>query len=137
MKTSFGRKTAVALAFAACLAAGSVYAADAKPQTPQQQKFGACAKDAHEKGLKGADYKTYMSTCAKSGPTVTAAPTATAPTVAPTATVAPVAPAAADAKVTQQEKMKTCNADAKTKALAGDDRKKFMSTCLSGSAAAH
>jgi hypothetical protein len=35
----------------------------------------------------------------------------------------------------QQEKMKSCNADAKTKALAGDARKTFMKTCLSGSAA--
>ena len=31
----------------------------------------------------------------------------------------------------QQDKMKTCNADAKTKALSGDARKKFMSECLS------
>jgi len=35
----------------------------------------------------------------------------------------------------QQEKMKSCNADAKTQALAGDARKAFMKTCLSGSAA--
>ena len=35
------------------------------------------------------------------------------------------------AKMTQQDKMKTCNADAKTKALAGDARKAFMKTCLS------
>ena len=27
--------------------------------------------------------------------------------------------------------MKDCNADAKTQGLKGDDRKKFMSTCLS------
>jgi hypothetical protein len=27
--------------------------------------------------------------------------------------------------------MKTCNADAKTKALQGDERKKFMKECLS------
>ncbi|MEO5560310.1 MAG: PsiF family protein [Dokdonella sp.] len=32
----------------------------------------------------------------------------------------------------QQERMKNCNADAKTKALAGADRKAFMKTCLSG-----
>lgn len=32
----------------------------------------------------------------------------------------------------QTEKMKTCNADAKTKNLAGDERKTFMKTCLSG-----
>ncbi len=30
----------------------------------------------------------------------------------------------------QQEKMKTCNAEAKTKALKGDERKAFMSECL-------
>lgn len=38
----------------------------------------------------------------------------------------------------QQEKMKTCNADAAAKHLAGDERKAFMKTCLSdsGSAAA-
>jgi hypothetical protein len=29
--------------------------------------------------------------------------------------------------------MKSCNADAKTKGLKGDDRKSFMKTCLSGS----
>lgn len=31
----------------------------------------------------------------------------------------------------QQEKMKACNAEAKTKALAGDERKAFMKECLS------
>ncbi len=31
---------------------------------------------------------------------------------------------------TQQEKMKTCNADATAKALKGDERKAFMSKCL-------
>ena len=30
----------------------------------------------------------------------------------------------------QQSKMGTCNADAKTKDLKGDERKKFMSECL-------
>jgi hypothetical protein len=36
----------------------------------------------------------------------------------------------------QQEKMKSCNADAKTKALKGAERKKFMSECLSDKGAA-
>lgn len=31
----------------------------------------------------------------------------------------------------QQEKMKTCNAEAKTKSLAGEERKAFMKECLS------
>ena len=35
----------------------------------------------------------------------------------------------------QQNKMKMCNADAKTKALAGDERKSFMKSCLSAKAA--
>ena len=32
---------------------------------------------------------------------------------------------------TQQDKMSTCNADATTKGLKGDDRKAYMKTCLS------
>ncbi|MDR0279406.1 MAG: PsiF family protein [Paucimonas sp.] len=34
------------------------------------------------------------------------------------------------AATVQQEKMKTCNADATAKELKGDERKAFMSTCL-------
>ncbi len=42
------------------------------------------------------------------------------------------------AENTQQSKMTSCNADAKTKNLSGDDRKAFMKSCLSagGGAAA-
>jgi len=36
----------------------------------------------------------------------------------------------------QQEKMKTCNADATAKALKGEERKKFMSECLKAKPAA-
>ena len=36
-----------------------------------------------------------------------------------------------DAKTKQQTKMATCNADAKTKDLKGDERKAFMKECLS------
>jgi hypothetical protein len=51
-----------------------------------------------------------------------------------------VAAAAADvakkapspAQLAQQEKMKSCNKDAKEKELKGDARKAFMKTCLSG-----
>ena len=38
------------------------------------------------------------------------------------------------ANTAQQEKMKACNADATAKALKGDERKAFMSTCLKKSA---
>jgi hypothetical protein len=36
----------------------------------------------------------------------------------------------------QQDKMKSCNADATTKNLTGDDRKAYMKTCLSAKPAA-
>ena len=54
------------------------------------------------------------------------------PAPAAVAAEAPAAAPAADKKPTeQQNRMKTCNADPKAKALKGDERKKFMSECLS------
>ena len=58
-------------------------------------------------------------------------------------TAAPAASEAASATVVatatqpgtpQRSKMKACNADAKGKALHGDDRRSFMKQCLSGKA---
>ncbi|MBS0440011.1 MAG: hypothetical protein JSS33_11425 [Proteobacteria bacterium] len=120
-------KLAVAtLALVLAAAVGSAFAAEtAKPMTAQQTKMSTCSKDAHAKGLKGPEYKSFMSTCLKGGEA--AAPAAAKPVAA--------APAPT-AKETQQEKMKTCNADAKTKALKGAARKTFMSTCLKGDATA-
>ena len=70
-----------------------------------------------------------MAAAATAKPAEAAKPVAAAPIAAPAATEkAPM--------TTQQNKMKTCNADAKTKALKGDERKAFMKTCLSGSNAA-
>ena len=40
------------------------------------------------------------------------------------------------AQAAQQQKMKDCNAQATAKSLKGDERKTFMSTCLSGTPAA-
>ncbi len=40
------------------------------------------------------------------------------------------------AQSAQQDKMKTCNAQAKTESLSGDARKSFMKTCLSNQPAA-
>ena len=112
---------------AAFIFAGAAFAATppaaatapAKPHTAQQQRMADCNKQAT--GKKGAERKTFMSTCLKAGSTAAAAtPAAAAPS----------------AKQVQQEKMKTCNADAKTKALKGAERKTFMSSCLKGNAAA-
>jgi len=41
-----------------------------------------------------------------------------------------------DAQNTQQDKMKTCNLQAKEQSLSGDARKSFMKTCLSNQPAA-
>jgi psiF repeat len=46
------------------------------------------------------------------------------------------AAAAAKPANSQQEKMKSCNAEATSKGLHGAGRKSFVSTCLSGEAAA-
>jgi hypothetical protein len=43
---------------------------------------------------------------------------------------------ASEAQQAQQAKMKTCNADATSKQLKGDERKAFMKTCLSASGSA-
>lgn len=100
-------------ASAAFAIAGASFAATApataKVRTPQQQRMADCNKQAT--GQKGEERKAFMSSCLK-GKTV-------------------AAPAE-----TQQNKMTTCNADAKTKALKGAERKAFMSSCLKTHAAA-
>ncbi|WP_306524436.1 PsiF family protein [Dokdonella sp.] len=80
--------------------------AKTKTLTPQQQRMADCNKQAA--GKAGDERKAFMSSCLK-GETP-----------------------AVSAKQTQQEKMKTCNADASDKKLKGADRKAFMSTCLRG-----
>jgi hypothetical protein len=151
--------TSLAFALAATLSV-SAFAADKAPAdklTPQQQKLSDCAKDAHAKSLKGDEFKAYMSTCTKGSGT--AAKTASSTTTAPptnqtaagdvsTSTTAADKAQAADKKAappsttnsqwvagpgasnSQQEKMKACATDAKTKGLKGNDRRTYMSTCL-------
>lgn len=60
----------------------------------------------------------------------------TAPVLAQTGAPASTAPGlqSAGTKVSQKERMKTCNAEAKTQSLKGDARKQFIATCLSGNA---
>ena len=98
-------------------------AAEDKPLSAQQQKMVSCNQQAKDKAVKGAERKTFMSSCLKGQSTAAAAaPVAAAPTDMPAA------------HQTQQEKMKSCSADAKAKTLKGADRKTFMSGCLKGTA---
>ncbi len=99
------------LAAAAVILAGqfafsaTAFAADEKKPTPQQQRMKDC--NAEAKGMKGQERKDFMKGCL-SGKQAERK----------------------EARSTQQDKMKTCNADAKTKGLTGDARKAFMSDCL-------
>jgi len=86
----------------------------------QQDKMKGCNAEAKAENLKGADRKAFMSKCLKKDYVLKSE-------------AKPAASAAAPAgKATQQDKMKSCNADAKAKGLKGDERKKFMSSCLKG-----
>lgn len=79
-----------------------------KQLTPQQQRMAECSHQS--KGMKGEQHKKFMSECLKKGHGTTAA----------------------HKNSTQQEKMKSCNAEAKSKKLSGTARKQFMSECLRG-----
>lgn len=149
----------------AALAAAPAFAAAAKPMTTQQQKMADCSHQS--KGMKGDAHKQFMSNCLKGKSDMAASSDkmsqqdkmkscnaqagkeklkgdarkgfmsgclksdkgamATAPVAASTA-----APMASGGKMSQQDKMKTCNAAVKSKGLKGTERKAFMSTCLKG-----
>ena len=77
--------------------------------TDQQSKMKACNEQANAKGLgegKGEERQAFMKECLSAKP-------------------------AKSGTTAQQEKMKVCNKEAGEKKLAGDERKKFMSSCLS------
>ncbi len=86
---------------ALCAAFSGSAFANAHKEAPNMQnnKMGACNKEAGEK--KGDERKAFMSTCLSAK------------------------------KVSQQDKMKSCNADPKAKETKGDARKAFMKECLS------
>lgn len=79
-------------------------AEEKKEMTEQQKRMQQCNADAKKQQFKdGEARQAFMSTCLKGGKAIT-----------------------------QQEKMAACNKEAGAKAMKGDDRKAFMSKCLSG-----
>ncbi len=91
----------------------------------QQEKMKGCNKEAS--GMKGDERKVFMKKCLSKDYTLKA------DTAAPAAMDKKMdAKSVAAAPVTQQDKMKSCNADAQIKGLQGDARKKFISACLKG-----
>lgn len=113
-------KTLLAAAMLASFAATSAYAASGT-MTPQQRMKECGPKT---KGMTKEQRSAFMKQClSKSGHDAA---------MAGKANVASAKAAVSDKRAAQREKMKTCNADAKTKKLAGASRKAFMSSCLKG-----
>jgi hypothetical protein len=78
----------------------------------QQNKMKTCNAEATAKGLgegKGDERRAFMKECLSAKPMK----------------------AGGTQQSTQQNKMKSCNKEAGAKKLTGDERKTFMSTCLS------
>lgn len=98
------------IALSLALATSSLYAADEKAATPQQEKMKTCNQDAKTKELKGDARKQFMKECLGAG--------------------------AGDKKemTPQQQKMQNCNKEAAAQGIKGADRRKFMSSCLKGDA---
>lgn len=90
-------------------AAGVMFTPMAADAAEQQSKMKACSDQATAKGFgegKGEERKAFMKECLSAKPDKSG-------------------------KTAQQEKMKACNKEAGEKKLAGNERKQFMSTCLS------
>lgn len=116
------------LAVSLSVSLGAAHAADAPAKTAQQTKMATCNKEAT--GKKGDERKAFMKDCLSTKPAAAAAAPAAKSASAP-ASAAATATATADKKVTQQDKMKTCNKNAGDKKLKDDERKAFMKDCLS------
>ena len=114
----------VAAGAALALFSGQAAFAQTTTTNTQQEKMTTCNADAKAKGLTGAERKEFMKSCLSSkGAEATGTGATTAEgSAAPTSNA-------------QQEKMKSCSADAKTKGLKGAERKTFMKECLSSSSA--
>jgi hypothetical protein len=88
---------------------GLCIAPSAMAATAQQNKMKTCNEAATAKGLgegKGEERNAFMQECLSAKPVKSG-------------------------KTAQQEKMTACNKEAGDKKLKGDERKKFMSTCMS------
>ena len=107
-----------ACAAAAALFAMPAFAADGEPKHgSQQSKFAACAHES--KGLRGDEHQKFMSECLKGHE-----PDGTSRK--------DKSHRAADDTGSQQNRMRTCNEDARSRNLHGDERRAFMSSCLKG-----
>ncbi len=111
------KKLLTLVALGLTLSFGAAHAADATAD---------CSAKAAEKKLAGAAKNSFVKKCV-ADENATAKPAAAKPQATkPAASAAPAA--SADKKVSQQDKMKLCNAEAK--GLKGDEFKKKRNECL-------
>jgi hypothetical protein len=111
------RFTAACAAAAALLAFAAFADEPSHKQGAQQSKFATCAHES--KGLRGDEHQKFMSECLKGHEPEGA-------------TRKDPSHRAADETGSQQNRMRSCNEEAGRKALHGDERRAFMSTCLKG-----
>ena len=102
---------AVASAVLTAVTIHPAFAADAGAKSPSPDRKATCTHEA--RGLKGVERDDFIAWCMKQD-------------------IAGAKQARAPAPGSQQDKMRTCNAEAKQKALKGDERRSFMSACLRG-----
>lgn len=128
MNGDFMKKILIAMMFAGAAMTGVSHAADKSPkQLAQQQKMKDCNAAAKTKELKGTERKAFMKTCLSGEAVAPAAVESKEDAAGPADAIDAV-----DKKTAQKEKMKACNAEAKSKQLKGQERKDFMKACLSG-----
>jgi hypothetical protein len=115
-------------AFAFVLLAAGLASADDKPaQSPQSRQSSVCSTQASNQHLTGDARKQFMSECLRKHAAARddASSSAEKDSHSGTSTNG-------EHHSSQSEKMKTCNHEASTKNLHGDERKSFMSQCLKG-----
>jgi hypothetical protein len=100
----------------ACVALSPATFAAEPDQPTYRDRFATCAHES--KGLKGDEHQKFMSDCLKGHGS------ADKKDGEPHKTTA--------AAGEQQNRMRSCNEEAHTKNLHGDERRSFMSTCLKG-----
>jgi hypothetical protein len=116
MKTRFVRVLALAAASSLCIPSALAVEGEHKP-TDQQSRMATCSHES--KGLHGEEHHKFMSDCLKGhGEHATLH--------------AKEASTEGVHHERQQDKMKTCNAEAGKRELKGDERRSFMSSCLKG-----
>jgi hypothetical protein len=102
-----------------------VFSSPVLADQPQQDRMKACNADAAKQELKGDARKQFMKEClATKKDRVEDRKTADADK--------PREAGEEKQLTAQQQRMKTCNADAKAQSLSGEARKAFMKSCLSG-----